>query len=357
MSIESKIAEILAESKTAELESQVAAEDVVEAIAEEELKPAPKADEPNNKKNAVTDEKAAEGGTSQKPNEVRKNAVAPEPKKGLKEDEDVSEEEEIIAESEEVSEEEAAEELKAKMKEDIDAMLSGEELSEEFKTKAATIFEAAVMARVKQEVARVEKEFEARLEEESAKNAEGLVEQVDGYLGYVAEQWMVNNELALESGMKAEILEGFVGGLKGLFEEHYIDIPEERFDVLGSMEDHISELEEKLDEQMAANVEMAKYISESQRKEIIGTAAEGLSDAEAEKFHGLAEELSFEDAESFEAKVQTIRENYFSKKADKSEAIVESVVTDSPVELTESVEKKVELDPRMAAFVAALNKK
>jgi len=345
MSIESKIAEILAESKTAELESQVAAEDVVEAIAEEELKPAPKADEPNNKKNNVD--------TNPQKGE----------KKSMKEEDETSEEEEIIAEeeiaeSEEVSEEEAAEELKAKMKEDIDAMLSDEELSEEFKTKAATIFEAAVMARVKQEVARVEKEFEARLEEESAKNAEGLVEQVDGYLGYVAEQWMVNNELALESGMKAEILEGFVGGLKGLFEEHYIDIPEERFDVLGSMEDHISELEEKLDEQMAANVEMAKYISESQRKEIIGTAAEGLSDAEAEKFHGLAEELSFEDAESFEAKVQTIRENYFSKKADKSEAIVESVVTDAPVEeLNESVEKKVQLDPRMAAFVAALNKK
>jgi hypothetical protein len=351
MSIESKIAEILAESKAADLETQVMAEDVV---AEEELKPAPKQDEPNNKKNAVVDEKPAEGGTSQKPNEVRKNAVAPEAKKGLKEDEDVSEEE-VIAEEDSVD---TNEELKAKMKEDIDAMLSGEELSEEFKTKAATIFEAAVMARVKQEVARVEKEFEARLEEESAKNAEGLVEQVDGYLGYVAEQWMVNNELALESGMKAEILEGFVGGLKGLFEEHYIDIPEERFDVLGSMEDHISELEEKLDEQMAANVEMAKYISESQRKEIIGTAAEGLSDAEAEKFHGLAEELSFEDAESFEAKVQTIRENYFSKKAEKSEAIVESVVTDAPVEeLNESVEKKVQLDPRMAAFVAALNKK
>jgi hypothetical protein len=338
MSIESKIAEILAESKTADLESQVQAEDVVEEIAEEELKPAPKAEEPNNKKNNVD--------TNPQKGE----------KKSMKEEDETSEEEEVIAE-EEIAEEavDTAEELKAKMKEDIDALLNGEELSEEFKEKATTIFEAAVMSRVKSEVARIEEEFEARLEEESAKNAEGLVDQVDGYLGYVAEQWMNNNELALESGMKAEILEGFVGGLKGLFEEHYIDIPEERFDVLGSMEEHIQELEEKLNEQVAANIEMSKIISEATRQSIIDEAAEGLSDSQVEKFAGLAEELSYEDAESFTKKVQTIRENYFSTK-EKSEAIVESVVTDAPVEELKE-EKKVELDPAMAAFVAALNKK
>ena len=353
MSIESKIAEILAESKTADLETQVKAEDVVEqeVVAEEELKPAPKQDEPNNKKNAVVDEKPAEGGTSQKPNEVRKNAVAPEAKKGLKEDEDVSEEE-VIAEEDSVD---TTEELKAKMKEDMDALFNGEELSEEFKEKATTIFETAVMARVKSEVAALEEKFQARLDEESAKNAEGLVDQVDGYLGYVAEQWMSNNELALESGMKAEILEGFVGGLKGLFEEHYIDIPEERFDVLGSMEEHIQELEEKLDETVAANIEMSKVISEATRQAIIDEAAEGLSDTQVEKFAGLAEELTYEDEESFAKKVATIRENYFSAK-EKSETIVESVVTDTPVEELKE-EKKVELDPLMAKFVAALNKK
>lgn len=351
MSIESKIAEILAESKTADLETQVKAEDVVEQIAEEELKPAPKADEPNNKKNAVTDEKPAEGGTSKKSNEVTKNAVAPEAKKGLKEDEDVSDDE-VIAEEDSVD---STMELKEKMKEDIDALLNGEELSEEFKDKAATIFEAAVMSRVKSEVARLEEEFQARLEEESAKNAEGLVDQVDGYLGYVAEQWMSNNELALESGMKAEILEGFVGGLKGLFEEHYIDVPEERFDVLGSMEEHIQELEEKLNEQVAANIEMSKVISEATRQSIIDEASEGLSDSQVEKFAGLAEELSYENEESFTKKVQTIRENYFSTK-EKSDMIVESVVTDSPVEELKE-EKKIDLDPSMARFVAALNKK
>ena len=369
MSIESKIAEILAESKTAELESQVKAEDIV---AEEELKPAPKQDEPNNKKNAVTDEKEAEGGTSQSPNEVRKNAVAPEAKAGLKEDEEVSEDEEVISEKKHAKHDDededdkeekkeaymtASKEMKAKMKEDIDAMLSGEELSEEFKDKATTIFEAAVMARVKEEVAKVQAEFDARLEEEAAKNQEGLVDQVDGYLGYVAEQWMANNELALESGMKAEILEGFVGGLKNLFEEHYIDVPEERFDVLGAMEEQLAEMEEKLNEQVAQNIEMSKVISENQRKEIIAIATDGLSDSETEKFNGLAEELSFEDAETFAKKVQTIRENYFGKKdGSKSESLVESVVTDEPVEELKE-EKTVDLDPRMAAFVAALNKK
>lgn len=347
MSIESKIAEILAEGKTADLESQVQAEDVVEEIAEEEMKPAPTTDEPSNKKNAVTDQEEAEDCTDKKPNEVHKGAVEPEAKKSIKEDEDVSEE--VIAE------EEAVEGLKSKMKEDIDALLNGEELSEEFKDKATTIFEAAVMSRVKSEVASLEEEFQARLEEESAKNAEGLVDQVDGYLGYVAEQWMSNNELALESGMKAEILEGFVGGLKGLFEEHYIDVPEERFDVLGAMEEQIQELEEKMNEQVTANIEMSKIISESTRKSIIDEAAKGLSDSQVEKFEGLAEELSYEDAESFAKKVSTVRENYFSAK-EKSEAIVESVVTDSPVEELKE-EKKVELDPAMAAFVAALNKK
>jgi hypothetical protein len=339
MSIESKIAEILAESKTADLESQVMAEDVAEEIAEEELKPAPKADEPNNKKNNVD-----------------KNPQSGE--KSIKEEDEVSEEEEIVAEAEVVAEapEDTYASLKAAVQEDVDALLDGEELSEEFKQKASTIFEAAVIARVKAETARFAEEFEARLEEESAKNKEGLVDQVDGYLGYVAEQWISNNELALESGMKAEILEGFVGGLKGLFEEHYIDIPEERFDVLGSMEEHIQELEEKLDEAVAANVEMSKTIAESQRKEIIAIAADGLSVSETEKFEGLAEELSFENAESFAQKVQTIRESYFSKK-EKSETIVESVVTDEPVEEVLTEAKKPELDPRMAAFVAALNKK
>lgn len=310
MSIEQKIAEILAESKKAQLAEQVAD---VEEITEAEANP-------DNEKNNVEDEKEAEGGTAKKPNVVTKAASAPEA-------------------------------MVAGIKEDIDALMNGEELSEEFKQKATTIYEAAVMNRVKQEVTRLEEEFQSKLDEEIAKNVEGLVEQVDGYLGYVAEQWMKDNEIALERGMKSEILESFVSGMKGLFEEHYIDVPEERFDVLGEMENKIEELEAKLNEQLATNIEMSKTIAEQSRAEIVKTVSEGLTDTEVEKFNSLVEELSYDGAESFETKVKTIRESYFTTKVTN----VKSVVTDAPVEsLTE--ENKPKLDSTMTAYLTALNK-
>jgi uncharacterized coiled-coil protein SlyX len=318
MSIEQKIAEILAESKQKQLSEQVADETVI--VAEEEIKPAAEVANPDNARNNVDDEDEAANATSKKANVVTAKAEAGDQSviKGVKED--------------------------------VDALLNGEDLSEEFKQKAETIFEAAVMNRVKAEVARLEEEFEAKLQESVAQNVEGLVEQVDGYLGYVAEQWIAQNEIALERGMKSEILEGFVNGLKGLFEEHYIDVPEERFDVLGEMEQRLEELEAKLNEQVATNIELSKTLAEAKRGEIVKTVSEGLTDTQAEKFMGLVEELSYEDAETFETKVKTIRENYFTTKAT---AGVTSVVTDAPVEaLTES--KK--LDPVMSAYLSALNK-
>jgi uncharacterized coiled-coil protein SlyX len=230
--------------------------------------------------------------------------------------------------------------------------LGDAELTEEFKTKAATIFEAAVLARVAEEAARIQEEFEAKLAEQVEQNIQGIVEQVDGYLGYMAEQWMAQNEIALEQGMKSEILEGFVNGLKGLFEEHYIDIPEERFDVLGEMENKIAELESKIDEQVEANIELTKTLAEAKRAEIVGTVSEGLTDTETEKFLSLAKEIAFEDSESFETKLKTIRESYFTAK---QLTEVKSVVTDAPVEvLTESKAKAV--DPVMAQYLSALNK-
>jgi len=238
------------------------------------------------------------------------------------------------------------------VKEDVDALVNGEDLTEEFKQKAAVIFEAAIVNRVKEEVARLEEEFDAKLEEAVAQNQEGLVEKVDGYLSYIAEQWMENNEIALEHGMKSEILEGFVSGLKGLFEEHYIDIPEEKFDVLDSMEETVLDLQAKLDEQVAINVEMAKVINEATRDSIIDDGADGLTETDKEKFFGLAEELSFDDAETFAKKIQTIRENYFTNK---TSTIVESVVTDSPVEnLTEDAKPSV-TDPKMKNYMSVLN--
>jgi hypothetical protein len=234
-------------------------------------------------------------------------------------------------------------------KEDVEALINGEDLTEEFKAKAATIFEAAIITRVKQEVTRLEEEFEARLEEEAAKNQEGLVEKVDGYLNYIVEQWFTQNEIALESGMKSEILEGFVSGLKGLFEEHYIDVPEEKFDVLGALEEQNSELQAKLDEQVAANVELNKALNESARDEIVSDALDGLTQTDKEKFLDLAEELAFEDVDSFAKKVQTIRENYFTNKAS---TIVESVVTDTPVDM---IAEEKAVDPSVKRYMSALN--
>lgn len=332
MSIEQKIAEILAESKATQLdEFKVAGKEGGQDSGHDGMVVADKApvrkgnaipaqgetENPDNAKNNVKDEKSAESAPSgsMNPNNGDQSPI----RKGNT------------------------------VKEDIDALLNGEELSEEFRQKAETIFEAAVLARVKNEVARIEEEFESKVAAAVAQNTEGLVEQVDGYLGYIAEQWMTQNEIALERGMKSEILEGFIGGLKNLFEEHYIDIPEEKFDVLGEMESKIDELETKLNEQVAANIELVKHIDVAKRAEIVTSVSEGLTDTETEKFMSLVEEISYEDAETFETKVKTIRENYFTTKA----TTVKSVVTDAPVEqLTE--EKKVS-DPKMSAYLTALN--
>lgn len=349
MSIEQKIAELLAESRKAqELEEERVKPNGTEAGSSDKatssavsgeksgasvsgsnaVNPTDSGENPDNARNNVQDEKEAEGGTEKKSNPANSSAVD-----GEKNGASVK----------------GANAVKG-MKEDMDALFTGEELSEEFKDKATTIFEAAVMTRVKEEVARLEEEFAATLEEETAKQIEGLVEQVDGYLGYIAEQWIAQNELALEHGIKSEIVESFITGMKGLFEEHYIDVPEEKYDVLGEMEQTIESLEAKLNETVEANVALTKQVAETTRAQIVAEAAEGLSDVEAEKFQGLVEELSFESADSFSTKVKTIRESYFTKQ---QTAEVKSPVTDAPVEsLTE--EKKI--DPTMARYLSALTK-
>jgi hypothetical protein len=239
------------------------------------------------------------------------------------------------------------------VKEDVDALLFGENLSEEFRTKATTIFEAAVVSRVKEEVSKLEEEFEEKLAEQVDSITEGLVEKIDGYLDYVVEQWIEQNEIALESGIKSDIMESFITGMKGLFQEHYIDVPEEKYDVLGEMESKIDALEEKLDEQVSKNIDLKKSLSEANRKEIVKVVSEGLTATETEKFVDLVEELSYEDEETFQVKVQTIRENYFTGVS--STKIVQSVVTDSPVEeLTE--ESKQVIDPTMAVYLDAIKK-
>jgi len=345
MSIEQKIAQILAESRSADDQvEEIVEENVVtkNAAAGDQAVMRPTGSVPNggetpneaNAKNNVEDEDPAANATSKKSNVVTAKAEAGD---------------QAVIRTAKDSIPAHAPGAAVNFKEDMDALFNGEELTEEFKEKATTIFEAAVMTRINEAFATIEEEFEARLQEEAAKNQEGLVEKVDGYLNYIVEQWFTQNEIALESGMKSEILEGFVSGLKGLFEEHYIDIPEEKFDVLGALEEQNAELQAKLDEQVAVNVEMAKVINESTRESIVADALDGLTETDKEKFLGLSEELVFEGVESFEKKVQTIRENYFTNKAS---TIVESVVTDTPVEtLTE--EKAV--DPSIRKYMSALN--
>ena len=224
------------------------------------------------------------------------------------------------------------EEMRIDVSEDIAALVNGEDLSEEFKTKATTIFEAAVVTRVKQEVAKLEEEFDVRLDEQVEQIKEGLIEKVDGYLNYIVEQWMEQNELALESGIKSEIVENFIGKLKDVFVESYIDVPEDKYDVIGAMEEAIQALEVKLDETVEYAVEMSTELGLMKRATIVEESSKGLADTDVEKFKSLAEELSFEDAETFSVKLQTIRENYFGKKTTSG---VHPVVTDSIVEITE----------------------
>lgn len=318
MSIEQKIAEILAESKTANLQPEVEeiAEEATEGSITTDGVTTTEGDEENNKRNNV--DKQEVGGKSKTANVVTKDASAPEA-------------------------------CMLDVKEDVAALVDGEELTEEFKEKAATIFEAAVMNRVKQEVTKLDEAYEVKLAEEVEAVTEGLVEKVDGYLDYVVEQWIEQNEIALESGMKSEILENFVGGLRGLFEEHYIDIPDEKFDVLGSLDEQVQDLQSKLDEQFEANVVLSKELAGYQKEQVIASLAESMVETDKEKFYALAEELNFDSVDTFEKKAQTIRESYFTNKA--TTLVVESVVTDAPVTLTE--EKFVA--PQMRGYVSALN--
>ena len=236
------------------------------------------------------------------------------------------------------------------VQEDVDALLFGEDLTEEFKVKAATIFEAAVMARVNAEVATLEEAFKTSLAEQAEIDKEEIIEKVDGYLGYVVEQWMSDNEIAIENGLKSDILEGFVDGLKTLFQEHYIEVPEERFDVVGDLQEQVEFLESKLDESLEQNVQMMKELNEMTRDSVTGEFCSDMTDTEVEKFTALAEELSYEDAENFASKLQIIKENYFGKKP---LVQVESVVTDSPVQLNE--ETKI-VDANVARYLETFNR-
>ena len=217
------------------------------------------------------------------------------------------------------------------MKEDIDAMFNGEELSEGFKEKATVIFEAAVTARVSEVTADLEEQYNTALAEEVAKVEQSLEEKLDQYLTYVASQWLEENRVAIQSSLKSEITESFIENLKGLFEQHYINVPEDRFDVVEGMQEQVEEIQARLDAVMEENMALKGSLNESTREKIIATVAEGLTATQAEKLVTLAEGVDFESAESFQRKMEIVKENYFP--ADKSA---------KPQNLMEQLDEQVE---------------
>lgn len=232
---------------------------------------------------------------------------------------------------------------------DVEALTKDEDLSEDFKAKAATIFEAAVNSKVKEAKMKLKAGYEEKLKEELDTTKAELVEKVDSYLNYVVEEWMQENKIAIERGIKGEIAEDFISGLKKLFEDHYIDVPDEKYNVLEDQASKIEDLEKKLNEQIEKNVEQNKVVGELKRQDIIDEASSDLADTAKEKFNKLAEEVEFSNEEDFKNKVSTIKESYFGKKEAKSDDIDDVVASNGstdPVDLTNS----------MAAYTAAISK-
>ena len=237
------------------------------------------------------------------------------------------------------------------IKSDIDALVGDADLSEEFKTKAATIFEAAITSKVKAEQERLQSEYDTKFEEEISKSKSELTEKVDSYLNYVVEEWMKENKLALERGIKGEIAEDFIGGLKKLFEDHYIDVPDEKYDVLEDQASKIEGLEKKLNEEIEKNVEMNKVNGGYKRQEIIDENSKDLADTAKEKFDSLVEGVEYSSEEDFAKKVETIKESYFGQKAEKS---VDNTDIDDVAVGDEASNE--DLSNAMAAYTNAISK-
>ena len=254
-------------------------------------------------------------------------------------------------EDQEVVAEEETKEVEIDLSADVKALVSSDaDLSEEFKDKAATIFEAAVKTRIQEQTKILEAQYEEKLSAETETVKEAMVEKVDSYLNYVVEEWMKENELAVERGIRTEIAEDFITGLKSLFKEHYIDVPEEKYNVLDDLTNQTKKLEEKLNEQIAKNVDLTKEVSESAKAKAIDEVSTDLADTEKEKFEKMAENVEYDSADKFREKLETIKESYFPKSkieetASKDE--VDSVAANAPIESNTDA---------MAAYTAAITK-
>ena len=235
------------------------------------------------------------------------------------------------------------------VKEHVDALMNGEgDLSEEFKRKAATVFEAAVKSKVREEVERLEEDYRNDLEENMVKTQEGLTEKVDNYLNYVVEEWTKENELAIERGLKGEIAEDFISGLKQLFEDHYIDVPDEKYDVLEAQSQKISELEAKLNEEVEKNIGFKNNNAKLVREQVISQCTGDLTEVEIEKFKSLTEDVDFTDENSFRSKLDTLKESYFPKN--------KQVVTETQDDVETGNAQDIDTSSSMGAYMSAIGK-
>ena len=315
---------------------------------------------------AATDKAAKGGKTAPARKGDKKNSEAmPKSKAGIVSDmynhlNDMSKEELQDAynkmmglEQEEVAEERFVPEVatEADFSEDLDALVAEEAtLSDEFKAKTAVIFESALKTKLSEEVERIETAYDEKLEAELISQREEFVEKVDSYLNYVVEQWMEENKLAIHQGLRTEIAEGFMGSLKDLFVESYIDVPEGKVDLVDDLADQVEELEEQLFKTTADAIKLSEEVEELKREAIIAEATFDLAETQAEKLSSLVETLDFEDEESFAAKVATVKESYFTKKNSTEEVIEESADDQS------AYDTEVDVAPTMERYLTAIRK-
>ena len=315
--------------------------------------PTPQNSKPDDDSNKIDATKAAKSATAPTTKPSAASGDKQDTMKKMAEEE--QKDEEVISEEEDSLEEASymkKEEMKKKMKEDVDSLFSDDStISEEFKTKAATIFEARVLDRVTQIEEEIETKYASMLEEAVAEIKSDLTTKVDDYLNYVVEQWLADNEIAIESGLRAELTEEFIAGLRNLFAEHYIDVPTEKVDLVDELATKVDELEGKLNEEIERGIGFAKALVESRKNEITREVSEGLTTTQIEKIKSLAESVEFSTEDEYKNKIETIRENYFPsgvKKADERDLHEQVEDTDA---------KKVDInDPLVAMVSQAISK-
>jgi len=263
---------------------------------------------------------------------------------------DYNETDDMETEEEKVKKESVENRLKSiDVSEHVNALMNGEgDLSEEFKRKAATVFEAAVKSKVRSEVERMEDEYKSELEENINATKEGLTEKVDTYLNYVVEEWMKENELAIERGLKGEIAEDFISGLKTLFEDHYVDVPDEKYDVLEAQSEKISELEGKINEMMEEQIQSKSVNATLVKEQVASEVTTDLADTEIEKFKSLIEDVDFTNEESYREKLSTLKESYFPKNI--------QVMTETLGDVETGIAQDIDTTDSMAAYMSAIGR-